>query len=257
MWDPGKYAEFLDERTRPARDLLAGVGLAEVRRAVDLGCGPGNSTALLARRYPKAQVTGLDSDPAMIEVARRALPACRFDLARIEDWAPETAPDLIFANASLQWVGDHHRLLPHLLGLAAPGGTLAVQMPDNLDEPTHRAMRRVASDPRWSVRLRDADARRNPLIPPHELHALLRPMASRVDIWRTIYHFELAGLDGIVEWFRGSALRPYLEALTVQEQGEFLALYRAEIAPHYPETDGRVLLAFPRWFLVAERPAAG
>lgn len=251
-WSAGQYGKFLDQRTRPARDLLAGVPLTQAGRVVDIGSGPGNSTGLLVARFPDAHVTGLDADPDMIATARRALPGCAFHQARVEDWHPDVPPDLIFANASLQWVDDHHSLFPRLVGLLAPGGVLAVQMPDNLDEPTHIAMRDVADDPRWRDRLLGAAARRKPLIRPADLHALLRPYCAQVDIWQTVYHFDLAGVDAIGEWFKGSALPPYLAPLTAAEQDNFMAAWRDQIAPHYPETDGRVLLAFPRYFLVAQ-----
>lgn len=251
-WSAGQYSKFLDQRTRPARDLLAAVPLETPRRVVDIGSGPGNSTGLLVARFPGANVTGLDSDPDMIAAARRALPECSFDLGQVEDWQPETPPDLIFANASLQWVDGHETLFPRLVGQLAPGGVLAVQMPDNLNEPTHIAMRKIADDPRWRDRLANAAARRKPLIAPADLHALLRPHCGQVDIWRTVYHFDLAGVDAIVEWFKGSALPPYLAALDAVEQDAFLAAYTDEIAPHYPAHDGRVLLAFPRYFFVAQ-----
>ncbi|MDS9469401.1 trans-aconitate 2-methyltransferase [Paracoccus sp. MBLB3053] len=252
-WDATQYSRFLDERTRPARDLLAAVPLTDPAIIVDLGCGPGNSTGLLAERYSEAEIQGIDSDPDMIAAARSNLAACRFTEIPIEDWRPTRAPDLIFANASLQWVGDHASLFPQLLSLAAPGGVLAVQMPDNLDEPSHRAMRAVAADPRWAGRLHGAGERRKPLLSPQEIHALLRPLCSAVDVWKTTYHFELGGTSAIVEWFKGSALRPYLELLAPSEQDEFLSAYQAEIRPAYPETAGRCLLAFPRHFFVARR----
>lgn len=251
-WSAGQYSQFLDQRTRPARDLLAAVPSVAPARVVDLGSGPGNSTALLAARYPGAHVTGLDSDPDMIAAARKALPDCDFHLTQIEQWRPDASPDLIFANASLQWVDDHETLFLRLVGLLAPGGVLAVQMPDNLDQPTHAAMRKVADDPRWCDRMAAALARRKPLIAPFALHALLRPHCAGIDIWRTVYHFDLAGVQAIVEWFKGSALPPYLAPLDVDEQRDFLAAYTREIAPHYPETDGRVLLPFPRYFFVAQ-----
>ncbi|MFN8680128.1 trans-aconitate 2-methyltransferase [Paracoccus sp. P2] len=250
-WSATQYAKFLDDRTRPARDLLAALPLEAPDLVVDIGCGPGNSTALLAERFPGAQVVGLDPDADMIRTAQAAQAGCRFVQGNVESWRPETPPDLIFANASLQWVPDHRVLLPHLVGLLRPGGALAVQMPDNLDEPSHVAMRRSAADPRWSARLAAAAGQRQPLLSPVALHALLRPLCARVDVWRTTYHVELDGLEGIVGWFLGSALRPYLDRLDKAERPAFLAAYRREIAPHYPEIAGRVLLPFPRSFLVA------
>ncbi|HWL57785.1 MAG TPA: trans-aconitate 2-methyltransferase [Paracoccus sp. (in: a-proteobacteria)] len=255
-WSASQYSRFLDDRTRPARDLLNAVPVERPDLVVDLGSGPGNSTALLARRYPAARIVGIDSDPDMIATARRKLPECEFLPDTIEDWRPTTPPDVIFANASLQWVEDHEALFVRLVNLLSPGGALAVQMPDNLDEPSHRAMRKVADDPRWSARMGSANARRKPLMRPPALHALLRPHATRVDIWRTVYNHELEGVDAIVEWFKGSALRPYLATLDVDEQASFLHAYREEIAPAYPESDGRCLLAFPRLFFVASRAEA-
>ncbi|KGJ09580.1 trans-aconitate 2-methyltransferase (plasmid) [Paracoccus versutus] len=251
QWSAAQYAKFLGDRTRPARDLLAAVPLEAPGLMADIGCGPGNSTALLAERFPGAQIVGLDPDADMIRTAQAALPGCRFVQGDVESWRPEAPPELIFANASLQWVPDHRALLPHLVGLLRPGGVLAVQMPDNLDEPSHVAMRRAAGDPRWSARLAGAAGQRRPLLSPAELHALLRPSCARVDVWRTVYHVELEGLEGIVEWFLGSALRPYLDRLDKAERPEFLAAYRRGIAPHYLEAAGWVLLPFPRSFLVA------
>lgn len=253
QWSAEQYAQFLGERSRPARDLLAAVPLNAPGRVIDIGCGPGNSTALLAERFPTAEVTGLDPDADMLRAARAALPGCRFQQGTVERWQPEAAPDLIFANAALQWAPDHRHLLPRLVGLLAPGGVLAVQMPDNLDEPSHVAMRRVGADPRWSARLAAARAQRQPLLTPVQAHSLLRPLCTRVDVWRTVYHVELAGIAGIEDWFAGSALRPWLAPLDRDEREAFLKAWRHEIRPHYPESAGRVLLPFPRSFLVAAR----
>ena len=155
-WSPELYARFEDERTRPAADLLARVALAAPRLAYDLGCGPGNSTELIVRRFPDAEVVGLDTSEAMLESARRRLPGVTFAAADAATWTPERAPDLVYANAVLQWVPDHPALLPRLFGLLAPGGVLAVQMPDNLAEPSHRMMREVAADGPWAAAIGDA-----------------------------------------------------------------------------------------------------
>jgi trans-aconitate 2-methyltransferase len=149
-WNPALYTRFEDERTRPAAELLARVPLDAPSLAYDLGCGPGNSTALIAARFPGAEVVGLDTSPAMLESARARLPDLAFAQADAATWTPDRAPDLIYANAVLQWLLDHATLLPRLFGLLAPGGVLAVQMPDNLAEPTHRLMRAVAPGRRRS-----------------------------------------------------------------------------------------------------------
>lgn len=253
-WSPAKYLQFGDYRTRPAIDLLAAVPNKGAALATDLGCGPGNSTELLLARYPEARIVGIDSSPAMVESARARLPGLRFVVANIESWRPDEPQDLIFANASLHWIGDHASLLPRLALLLRSGGTLAVQMPDTLGEPSHRGMREAARDPRWADRLAQADAERTSLESPESYFEMLRPLAHRVDIWRTTYHHPLSGLDGIIEWFSSTGLRPYLSRLSDPEKADFLSAYRDELGRHYTLLhDGVVLLPFPRLFIVATR----
>ncbi|AWN46314.1 trans-aconitate 2-methyltransferase [Methylobacterium terrae] len=253
-WDAGQYLKFADERTRPAADLLARVTLAAPARAVDLGCGPGNSTALIAARFPDAAITGLDSSPAMLEEARRALPGRSFREADIAAWAPDAAPDLIFANAVLHWLPDHAALLPRLAGFLAPGGCLAVQMPDNLDEPSHRLMREVAEEAPFRARLAGAAGARTTLGTVRDYDAWLSRAGCTVDLWRTTYIHPLAGHRGIVEWVRSTGLRPFLTPLDPEAQAAYLARYEAALREAYPmQEDGRVLLPFPRLFLVARR----
>lgn len=249
-WSAGQYAVFEDERTRPARDLLAGVRLSAVRCALDLGCGPGNSTELLAQRFPQADITGVDSSPDMIAKARARLPALRFEVADVRDRA-RTA-DLIFANAVLQWLPGHAELLPALLARLAPGGCLAVQMPDNLHDPAHQLMQRVADGGPWQEKLAAASQARTPLEPAEWYHRLLRASAARVDVWRTTYYHPLPGSNAVVEWFKGTGLLPYLAPLSVTERADYLDRYARAIETAYPEdADGTVLLPFPRLFIVA------
>jgi trans-aconitate 2-methyltransferase len=254
-WSAAQYVVFEDERTRPVRDLLNAVPGITAKAAVDLGCGPGNSTELLAARFPQAVVTGLDSSPDMIAAARRRLPQLRFDLAPIEDWTAPAPLDVILANAVFQWVPDHAALLPRLVAALAAGGSLAVQMPDNLDEPAHRLMREIAAEGPWAGKLASAAALRQPRRPAAWYYSLLRPHCARVDVWRTVYHHPLAaGTEGVVEWFRGSGLRPFLAPLDDAEAATYLNRYRAALADAYPPlADGSVLLPFPRLFIVATR----
>lgn len=254
-WSATQYVKFEDERTRPARDLLAAVPMRDARSAVDLGCGPGNSTELLAAQFPGAAVAGLDSSPAMVSAARERLPHLRFETAGIEDWDDPGPFDVILANAVLHWLPDHARLLPRLVGKLAPGGSLAVQMPDNLEEPASRLMREVAAGGPWASRLAGAAETRTGLGSAEWYYSVLRPCCARVEVWRTTYHHPLAdGADGVVEWFKGSGLRPFLAPLDDAERAAFLGQYRAAIARAYPALpDGTVLLPFPRLFIVATR----
>ena len=255
-WNPDLYRRFEDERTRPARDLLARVPLESPRRVVDLGCGPGNSTELLVERFPAADVIGIDNSAAMLDSARERLPGCRFELADIATWTTQEAPDLIYANAALQWVADHERLLPRLLGLLAPGGVLAVQMPDNRDEPTHRAMRELAAQPAFAALIGDASKLRTDLLGLDGYYDLLAPLGE-LDLWRTAYQHPMDSPARIVEWVRGTGLKPFVDPLTEPARAQFLAAYEQRIADSYPpRADGRLLLAFPRLFFVARRPAA-
>lgn len=251
-WSPAQYLKFADERTRAARDLLAQVPLTQPRRIFDLGCGPGNSTALLAAAFPEARITGIDNSPAMIEAARRALPGAEFALADLAAWRPDDAPDLLFSNAAFQWVPDHLEVVERLLRGLTKGAALAVQMPDNLNEPSHRSMAEVAEQGPWREKLRSAAAARHPLPPPRDYYARLKPLCARLDLWHTHYIHPLQGADGIVDWVKGTGLRPWLEPLDAAEQAAFAAAYRDRLAHVYPAmADGTVLLRFPRIFLVA------
>ncbi len=252
-WSARQYLKFESDRTRPPRDLLAQVPLARARKVVDLGCGPGNSTELLVERYPDANVIGLDSSPDMLSKARERLPAISFVQADIAQWRPEPDTDLLFSNATFQWVPDHPAVLKRLLEALQPGGVLAVQMPDNKTEPTHTLMAEVARDGGWLSRETEAMNRGNPL-DPEAYYDLLRPHCARLDMWHTIYAHVLDDVGAVVEWFKGSALRPYTAPLSDDARAAYLAAYETRIAGYYPPRfDGKVILNFPRFFLVAVR----
>ncbi len=252
-WNPALYSRFETERTRPAAELLARVPIDGPRSVVDLGCGPGNSTALLARRYPPARIVGTDTSPAMLAAARERLPTLSFEQSDIAEWSAAGPIDLLFANASLQWVPDHPRLIPRLLGALAPGGVLAVQMPDNLEEPSHVLMRDTAGDPRFASLIGDARRLRIPILSTQRYYDLIAPFAE-LDLWRTTYYHPLDEAAAIVQWLRSSGLKPFLEPLEPEQQAQFLAAYERRIEAAYPaQADGKRLLAFPRLFIVAQR----
>ncbi len=263
-WNPALYLRFANERTRPAAELLARVPSdpAHVRHVVDLGCGPGNSTELLVQRFVDAQALGIDNSDAMLATARTQLPQAQFALGDIATWAPEAgspAPDLIYANASLQWVGLHETLIPRLLSLLAPGGVLAIQMPDNRQEPTHRLMREVARLPEFASYIGDADKLRTDILPIGAYYDLLAAPGAQtasVDVWHTVYQHPMESAAAIVQWVRGTGLKPFVEGLPQALQAAFLTEYEHRVDAAYPvRADGKRLLAFPRLFLVVQRQA--
>lgn len=250
-WNPELYLRFEAERTRPAAELLARIAHLTPQQISDLGCGPGNSTELLHRAWPQAVITGVDSSSAMLEKAAERLPSCLFQQADISTWHTPQAQDLIYANASLQWVPDHRRLIPHLVSQLAPGGVLALQMPDNLDQPSHRLMRKVAGEEEWRALIGDAGQVRDRPFSADAYYDVLAESGCRTDIWRTTYYHVMPDAQAIVDWLRATGLRPFLGRLNEEQQARFLQRYLAELTPAYPpRRDGSVLLAFPRLFVV-------
>src|SRR5208337_3121556 len=253
-WDPALYMKFEEERIRAARDLLARVPLASAGVVYDLGCGPGSSAKLLAGRFPEARITGLDTSEAMLDHARARMPAVRFVQQDIADWTPDGGVDLIFANGVLQFLPDHHQLFPRLVSMLAPAGVFAAQMPSAARESSHALMRMVAAEGPWWSRLASV-AKSQPLIAAFEdYYEWLRPVSSRIELWTTTYVYAFDGADGIVDWFAGSPLQPFLERLSDDERCAFLDRYRKELREAYPSrSDGKVLFAYPRLFIVATR----
>jgi trans-aconitate 2-methyltransferase len=253
-WSARQYLKFEDERTRPPRDLLAQVPLARPHRAVDLGCGPGNSTELLVERFPQSQIVGLDSSPDMLRKARERLPQCSFVEGDIATWKPEPGTNLIFGNAVMQWLPDHPAIMRRLLEGMASGGVLAIQMPDNTREPALRFQSDVGESGPWKDHPEIKAAPRDDLPTPEEYYDLLKPACSHIDIWHSVYNHVMASPQAITEWFKGSSLQPFLSPLDAAAREQFLAAYTAKIVGAYkPRFDGKVLLRFPRLFILAVR----
>jgi trans-aconitate 2-methyltransferase len=253
-WSARQYLKFEDERTRPPRDLLAQVPLQRPHRAVDLGCGPGNSTELLVERFPHSQIIGLDSSPDMLRKARERLPNCSFVEAEIATWQPDPDTDLIFGNAVMQWLPDHPAIMRRLLEKLPDGGVLAIQMPDNTREPALMFQREVGSSGPWANDPEVKAAARDDLPSPEAYYDILKPVCARIDIWHTVYNHVMATPQAITEWFKGSSLQPFLSPLDAAAREQFLAAYTKKIVGAYkPRFDGKVLLRFPRLFILAVR----
>ncbi|MCI4684571.1 trans-aconitate 2-methyltransferase [Candidatus Rhodoblastus alkanivorans] len=253
-WDCDLYLKFERERAQAARDLISRIPPLAPRRIVDLGCGPGNSAAILAHCFRGADILGLDTSEKMLEAACERAPFARFLRQDFCDWTPEEPVDLIFANAALHFAPDHHQFVPKLLSFLNPGGVLAVQMPNVLQDAAHALMRMVSVDGPWAERLAPVAKSRAIIGSLDDYYAWLAPHCRMVELWQTIYVHPLDGHDAIVDWFVGSALRPFLAKLERDEAPAFLAHYRRELEMAYtPQADGKVLLLYPRLFFVAQR----
>ena len=251
-WDPDVYMKFANERTRPAMELLARVPIAAPKRVIDLGCGPGNSTALLATRWPNAGIEGLESSPEMLAKAKASGTRATWTLGEVESWSPATPYDVVFSNATLHWIADHRALLPRLISHLSEHGALAFQVPRNFDAPSHVLMREVANSGPWAAKL--ANARQVNVLSPDSYFDILAPLTRSLDIWETMYLHVLEGDDPVLTWVSGTGLRPFVQPLDTQQRDRFVAEYRARLREAYPRrADGKTLLPFQRLFVVAQR----
>ncbi len=259
-WDPAQYLKYANERLRPALDLIARLPVEAPHTVVDLGCGTGNVAQILAARWPRSRIIGVDSSVEMLALARASTVGGtqhEWIHADLGTWAPHTPADVVFSNAALHWHDDHATLFPRIFAWVAPGGMLAVQMPDQYAAPSHVALAAVVASERWRDRLEPL-LRRSPVAPAATYFGLLAAKAAAVDAWTTEYLHVLPpardGVHPVVAWTKGTALTPFLAALDSQAQQAFVADYSARIGVAYPALpDGRVLFAFRRVFVVASR----
>jgi trans-aconitate 2-methyltransferase len=274
MWDAALYLRYGGERSRPFFDLLARVGAELPSYVVDMGCGPGQLTAMLAERWPSATVCGVDNSPEMIEAARQHVPAqaarmsgsqgsgptltshapgLSFMLDDIRHWKPQHLPDVIISNAVLQWVPDHRELIVRWVDQLADGGWLAFQVPGNFDQPSHAILRELAASARWRPLLRDVELNRQ-TADPADYAELLARAGCEVDAWETTYLHILPGEDPVLEWYKGTGLRPVLAVLDADQAADFLAEYGEQLRAAYPPAPFGTMLPFRRVFAVAHRP---
>ena len=252
VWNPQTYLAFADERTRPAAELLARVGDEAPARVVDLGCGPGNSTALLRTRWVDSRIEGLDSSADMLAQAKKSGIAAEWILADLATWSASAPYDVIFSNATFQWLGDQATLLPRLFDFVKPGGTFAFQVPHNMDAPSHALMRETAAKGPWSAKL--TNVREIAVLAPQGYYDVLSPHAATVDIWETEYLHVLKGADAVYHWVSATGLRPFVQALDDAEREAFVADYKSRLNEAYPtRRDGTTLFPFKRLFAVAKR----
>jgi trans-aconitate 2-methyltransferase len=262
-WDPGQYLRHAGHRARPFADLLARVpGLPGDRpRIADLGCGPGNVTVLLADRWPSAHITGYDNSPEMLDKAHTdhegpTPGGGRIDFAHADarTWAPPEPCDLIISNATLQWVPGHVGRFADWVAALKPGGTFAFQVPGNFDSPSHQLMRELAGSARWKDRLAGILRHDDAVLTPGAYLARLTDLGCTADVWETTYLHLLQGEDPVLDWVKGTGLRPVLTELG-EEAEEFLTAYRTALREAYPATGHGTVFPFRRIFAVATKEA--
>ena len=251
-WDPDKYQQFGDERSRPAQDLMDRIPDFPAASILDLGCGAGGQAIELTARWPDATVTAIDSSATMLKKARDTHgDHVTWIEASIDTFEPPEPLDLIYSNAALQWLDDHETLFPKIASWLKPGGFLAIQMPRNFDAPSHQIMRDVAKDNRWASRMKGVrDV--SPVADPARYYEILRPHVQHLDIWETTYTHVLDGDDPVAHWAKSTGLRPFLNRLDDEaEQEAFFQAYAERLRDPYPkQTDGVTLFPFQRLFMV-------
>lgn len=255
-WDPVKYVQFDDYRDRPFFDLTGRIQADRPRRVVDLGCGPGNLTAILARRWPEAKVVGLDSsgemlDKAAAQAARHA--GLSFRLADIAAWTPPADTDVVVTNAALQWVPGHQEMLAGWLAALKPGAWFAMQVPGNFNAPSHVLMRDLAGSARWSSRLDGVLRGGDSVGEPTDYLRIMLDAGCTADAWETTYLQVLTGVDPVLDWVRGTALRPVVAALSAEDSLAFEAEFAAALRAAYPGTVHGTVFPFRRIFAVAQK----
>jgi trans-aconitate 2-methyltransferase len=251
-WNPEQYLKFENERTQASIDLTARIALAKPETVIDIGCGPGNSTRILLNRWPKARLTGLDNSVEMIRKAKAELPDVEWIVGDASAFAFSDKYDLVFSNAALQWMQNHETLLPGLYAAVKPGGALAVQVPADQDSAVRRSLLSVSSRPGWSRYTSGCEGMINYRSAEY-YYDIVAGLSNRFDIWETIYYHILGSPRGVMEWYKGTAMRPFLESLPDEEaKREFEEEVFAGCRNYYRvRGDGKVLYPFKRIFFTA------
>ncbi|MDR3552722.1 MAG: methyltransferase domain-containing protein [Clostridia bacterium] len=253
-WDSSKYLKFGNERTQPAIDLVNRIHLEKPEKILDIGCGPGNSSEVLAQRYPDADILGIDNSPAMIEAARVQYPDIRFMQCdanrnlRILD----RDFDIVFSNACIQWIPGHDTLLKNMMYLLKPGGVIAIQTPMNYQEPIHQIIKEISTSHKWSCKFENPRIFYN--LTQSEYYDLLSNIASDFCMWQITYFHRMKSHSDIMEWYRATGLRPYLNVLSETDRSNFEKDIYDELIVAYPkQNNGEIIFRFPRFFFTATK----
>lgn len=250
-WNSQQYLKFKAERTQPAIDLARRMELKGPHKIADIGCGPGNSTGVLQQLYPDAEITGFDNSENMLASARENCPQAKFEFCDVSCDLPNLSSDFdaVFSNACLQWLPEHAKRIPELVGMLKPGGTLAVQIPVNFEEPIHKIISAAVASEKW--RSFFPHPRIFYTLTPEEYYGILTESCSEFKIWQTTYFHVLPSHQAILEWYRSTGMKPYLDVLPSEKKPQFEADVMEQVKKAYPlQKDGRVIFRFPRLFFL-------
>lgn len=252
-WDSAQYLKFNKERTQPSIDLCSRIAGIKAERILDLGCGPGNSTDVLGKAFPDSRIVGADSSPEMIASAKDKYPQYDFEIFDATgDFSQLGKFDIIFSNACLQWVPEHKKLLGKMMSALNDGGTMAVQIPMNFNEPIHKIIGELSSSDEWRERLHFS--RIFYTLRPEEYYDILADISSDFSIWETVYCHRMRSHQDIIEWYRGTGLRPYLQSLDEISAKEFESQVYERVKQEYPvQKNGEIIFRFPRFFFTAQK----
>lgn len=252
-WDPGQYGRFANERNRGFVDLTARIGATAPRHVVDVGCGAGYLTGLLAKRWPQAKVDGIDSSPEMIAAAAEVA-GVSFSVGDATDWQPSGDVDVVVSSAVLQWIPRHQQLMSQWAAALPDDGWLGVAVPGNFDSPSHTLMRSLAESQRWAPELRNVIEGTESVGTPESYADVLMSAGMTADVWETTYLHVLAGQDPVLEWLKGTALRPLLAELSPTDAEKFSTELAGELRRAYPPGPHGTLFGFRRIFAVGHKP---
>jgi len=250
-WNPEQYEKFIEYRTLPAIDLVGRIRCENPAEILDVGCGVGNSTRALKNKFPDADIIGTDNSPEMLEKARRLNPGLRFEYLDANGDFESEKYDIVFSNACIQWIPNHAALLPKLMSALKPDGVLAVQIPEQEKHPVHAVLKKLSESEKWKHKVEKQNYNN---LSAEKYYDILAEFSRDIDIWETVYFHQLPDCESIVEWYKGTGLRPYLDCLSESDAAEFTADVQAEIKAIYgTQRDGNILFAFPRLFFTARR----
>ena len=254
MWDPEQYQRYSDERSRAFHDLVDRIRVRGPHLVYDLGCGPGTMTASLSRRWPSAQVIGVDNDPTMLATAaEHADDRVSFQHGDLASFLPPPETDIVVSNAAFQWIDGHAEVLEQLAARIPDHGCLAIQVPGNFSAPSHTVIRDLLAEPFWAQRLPGLQLPANPVLDAAAYGELFARQGLTVDTWETTYNQILDGADPVLEWVRGSILLPVMDRLAPALQTELLDALRPRLAAAYPRSDAGIVFPFRRIFAIGHR----